>query len=189
MPAPRVLTEALVRDGLRATLRDRTPARAPEPGTASAVLVPLFGKDGDCHVWLARRSAALRRHAGQVSFPGGKRDPADASGLATALREAEEEIGLGSAAVDVLGQLDDLVTGTGFTISPFVGWVAAPFTPRLNPAEVERVFAAPLRVFFDKPRGVPPFHGHTIDGELVWGATGKILRDLVSLVDASALLE
>jgi 8-oxo-dGTP pyrophosphatase MutT (NUDIX family) len=117
-----------------------------------------------------------------VAFPGGKRDDTDESTRVTALREAHEEIGLLAEDVDVLGRLDVLVTGTGFTISPFVGWVARPFTPVANAAEVARVFAAPLRAFFERRHGIPPFRGHTVHGELVWGATGKMLRDLVTVV-------
>jgi 8-oxo-dGTP pyrophosphatase MutT (NUDIX family) len=109
-------------------------------------------------------------------------DEGDDGMLATALREAQEEIGLAPNMVDVLGRLDDLVTGTGFTIAPFVGWIEGPFTPVANAAEVARAFDVPLGTFFGAADGVPPFHGHTVDGELVWGATGKILRDLVALV-------
>lgn len=178
-----MLSESTIREPLRARLAVREVAHAPpSSGTASAVLVPLFERDGDVHLWLVRRASTLRKHSGQVAFPGGKTDLADTSGRATALREADEEIGLTPSSVDVLGQLDDLVTGTGFTISPFVGWVAVAFTPRPNPAEVARVFDAPLREFFARPDGAPPLSGHTVDGELVWGATAKIVGDLVKLL-------
>ena len=179
--ASRDLSEAAVREPLRLKLRDRRVTRA-SSGTASAVLVPLFSYENETHLWLVRRASSLRRHSGQVALPGGKVDATDESAVAAALREAEEEIGLPRSCVDVLGPLDDLVTGTGFTISPFVGWIAIPFTPNPNPAEVARAFAAPLRSFFGRAGGIPPFHGHTVDGERVWGATGKVLRDLVALV-------
>jgi 8-oxo-dGTP pyrophosphatase MutT (NUDIX family) len=156
----------------------------PSSGTASAVLIPLVVQHDATHVWLVRRASTLRRHSGQVAFPGGKTDPADKDRLATALREAHEEIGLDPAEGDVLGQLDDLVTGTGFTIAPFVAWVPATFAPVACAAEVARVFAVPLATFFEKPRGIPPFHGYTVEGERVWGATGKILRDLVAVARA-----
>ncbi len=184
MAAPAdILSELSVREPLRGHLATRAPRLAsPKSGTASAVLIALFAREGDTHVWLVRRSEGLRRHSGQVALPGGKRDLTDTSGLHTALREAEEEIGLPATSLDVLGQLDDLVTGTGFTISPFVAWVTKPFTPRPNVDEVARVFDVPLRVFFEKARGIPPFHGYSVEGELVWGATGKILRDLVAVL-------
>jgi 8-oxo-dGTP pyrophosphatase MutT (NUDIX family) len=189
------LSEGGIREPLRARLLTRVVTHAPpSSGTASAVLVPLFARDGEVRLWFVRRAATLRKHSGQVAFPGGKNDAQDASMLATALREAEEEIALPRASVDVLGRLDDLVTGTGFTISPFVAWITEPFTPEPNPSEVARVFDAPLEAFFEKARGIPPFHGHTIDGELVWGATAKIMRDLVAVLrelgapsDAAAL--
>jgi 8-oxo-dGTP pyrophosphatase MutT (NUDIX family) len=159
-------------------------ARATEApsGTASAVLVPLFERDGEAQVWLARRPTSMRSHAGQVAFPGGKRDAGDRSLLDTALREAHEELGIERASVDVLGPLDSVVTSTGFTISPWVGWLAPDVEVKPNPSEVARAFAAPLRTFFDEPRGVVPRHGWTVDAELVWGATAAIVRDLVGVL-------
>jgi 8-oxo-dGTP pyrophosphatase MutT (NUDIX family) len=177
------LTEATIREPLRAVLAARVVMRAPPAsGTASAVLVPLFERNGEAHVWLMLRAEGLRKHGGQVAFPGGKTDPGDASGRDAGVREAYEEIGLPEASIDVLGQLDDLVSGTGFTISPFVAWVTDAFTPTPNPTEVAKVFAAPLRTFFEHPRGLAPFQGHAVEGQFVWGATAKILRDLVQLL-------
>ncbi len=93
------------------------------------MLVALFpGPGGVPHVWLVLRPTALRAHSGQVALPGGKRDPEDPDLITTALREAEEEIGLPRAAVEVLGEADDLVTTTGFVITPVVGWIGAPST-------------------------------------------------------------
>jgi 8-oxo-dGTP pyrophosphatase MutT (NUDIX family) len=159
-------------------------------GRASAVLVPLFEQEGEVRVWLVRRSEGLRSHGGQVSFPGGKVDPEDASPLDAALREASEEIGLLRGSVDVLGRLEDFQTMTGFTIAPFVGWLEAPgavtgreaWQPVPNPAEVARVFAPPLRRFMDRPRGIGPFGGYDVDGEFVWGATAAMLRKLAGLL-------
>jgi 8-oxo-dGTP pyrophosphatase MutT (NUDIX family) len=177
---PIILTEETVREPLRARLASRSARLAPEgAGTASAVLAAMCERDGEVCLWLMRRTIDHGKHSGQVALPGGKRDPSDGAMLDTALREAEEEIGLARASVDVLGRLDDLVTGTGFSISPFVAWVSGPFEPRPSPAEVARVFAAPLRAFFRPPRGEHPFYGYDVDGELVWGATGRIVFDLV----------
>ncbi len=177
------LTEATLREPLRRVLGARPIQRIP-PGDArpASVLVPLFERDGEAHVWLVRRPRTMRRHAGQVAFPGGKADAADGSPLVTALREAHEELGIPGDAVDVLGPLDEMNTRTGFAISPFVGWLAAgvPIVP--NAGEVDRAFAAPVRAFLEPPAGVPPFHGWTIDGELVWGATAHIVRGLVDIV-------
>ena len=124
----------------------------------------------------------MSSHAGQVALPGGKSDPGDASLRNTALREAEEELGIPPAEVDVLGALDDHVTTTGFVVTPWVAWVPANLRVRPNPAEVARAFAPPLRAFFARPQGDQPWSGWTIDGELVWGATAWIFHTLVSII-------
>ena len=177
------LTEATLREPLRRALALRQ-ARKITPGatTAAAVLLPLFERDGEAHVWLVRRPTTMRSHAGQVAFPGGKSDAADESLLDTALREADEELAIPRAGVDVLGALDDTLTITGFMISPYVGWISHEVEPRPNPSEVARAFAAPLGAFFAPPSGVLPWRGWTIDGELVWGATAAIVRGFVGLL-------
>jgi 8-oxo-dGTP pyrophosphatase MutT (NUDIX family) len=149
---------------------------------AAGVLLPLFERHGEAHVWLARRPTSMRSHAGQVAFPGGKREPTDDSLLTTALREAEEELGIAPRHVDVLGALDDLLTITGFTVSPWVGWLdpGAVIVPNAN--EVARAFAVPLRSFLGPPSGVLPWRGWTVDGELVWGATAAIVRGFMAVV-------
>ena len=148
----------------------------------AAVLVPLFERDGEAHVWLARRPTTMRSHAGQVAFPGGKTDAQDGSPLETALREADEELGIPRDAVDVLGPLDEMHTITGFSISPFVGWLSPGVEVRPNSGEVARAFAAPLAAFLEPPSGILPWRGWTVDGELVWGATAWILRGFVGIL-------
>jgi 8-oxo-dGTP pyrophosphatase MutT (NUDIX family) len=181
--APGALRDAALREPLRRVLSSREPRRLPlGVTTAAAVLVPLFEKEGQAHVWLVRRPRSMRSHGGQVAFPGGKSDPSDESLLATALREADEEIGVPPSRVDVLGVLDDYHTITGFTISPWVGWLPSDLVPSPNPGEVERVFAAPLRSLLEPPSGTWPWRGWTVEGELVWGATAAIVRDLVAIV-------
>jgi 8-oxo-dGTP pyrophosphatase MutT (NUDIX family) len=183
------LTEASLREPLREHLARRTRVRAPTgAGKASAVLIPLFERDGEVHTWLVRRAQGLRSHSGQVAFPGGKRDADDDSLLTTALREAEEEVALARAEADVLGALDDLVTITGYTITPFVAWVRAdvPLVP--NAGEVARVFAAPMRAFFAEPVGTFPRIGWRVDGELVWGATAAIVTGLVAIARELAVM-
>ncbi len=181
------LDEARLREPLRAKLGGRSLVEPPRGyGKASAVLIPLFEREGEAHAWLVRRTRRMRAHSGQVAFPGGKCDPSDASPLATALREAEEEIGLAPDTVDVLGRLEDLSTITGYVIAPFVAWLpgdrASDWSPAPNPDEVARVFAAPLRTFLETPRGMPPMRGYPVDGEFVWGATAAIARELMKLV-------
>jgi 8-oxo-dGTP pyrophosphatase MutT (NUDIX family) len=180
---PEVLDATALRDPLRRALAERSPRKLPlGSSTSAAVLVPLFERDGEAHVWLVRRPSSMRSHGGQVAFPGGKTDPADDSTLRTALREAEEEMGIGPSQVDVLGMLDDYHTVTGFTISPWVGWLPADLVVRPSPTEVERAFAAPLRALLEPPSGAWPWRGWKVDGELVWGATAAIVRDLVEIV-------
>jgi len=177
------LTEATRREPLKRALAARRARKIPPVATtAAAVLVPLFERDGEAHVWLVRRPTTMRSHAGQVAFPGGKSDAADESLLDTALREADEELAIPRAGVDILGALDDTLTITGFVISPFVGWIPRDVEPRPNPSEVARAFAAPLGAFFAPPSGVLPWRGWTIDGELVWGATAAIVRGFVGIL-------
>jgi 8-oxo-dGTP pyrophosphatase MutT (NUDIX family) len=177
------LTEAVLREPLRRRLASRTPNKLPLGATtAAAVLILLFEKDGEAHVWLVRRPTSMRSHGGQVAFPGGKSDESDGSMLITALRETEEELGIARARVDVLGALDDMLTVTGFTITPWVGWLARGVQVRPNPGEVARAFSPPLRSFLGPSNGAPPWRGWTVDGELVWGATAAIVDDFVRLV-------
>jgi 8-oxo-dGTP pyrophosphatase MutT (NUDIX family) len=177
------LTDATLREPLRHLLMQR-PRRtlSLNSTTAAAVLIPLFEKDGETHVWLVRRPASMRSHAGQIAFPGGKNDATDDSLLMTALRETEEELGIERKNVDVLGALDDTRTITGFTITPWVGWLAQDIQVLPNASEVERAMSPPLRTFFAPPTGVSPWRGWIVDGELVWGATAAIVNELVNLV-------
>jgi 8-oxo-dGTP pyrophosphatase MutT (NUDIX family) len=177
------LTEARLREPLRRALAAREPKKlAPSSAKPAAVLVPLFEQDGEAHLWLVRRPGTMRSHAGQVAFPGGKTDLADGSPQVTALREADEELGIPRESVDVLGPLDEMHTITGYTISPFVGWLAPGVEIKPNPGEVARAFAAPLRMFLEPQRGYLPWRGWTIDGELVWGATAAIVRGFVAIL-------
>jgi 8-oxo-dGTP pyrophosphatase MutT (NUDIX family) len=179
---------------IRALLHARTPVgKADGSLTRASVLVALFAKGPDAEpaVWLVRRSDDLRVHGGQVALPGGKKEASDPTVLATALREAQEEIGLDPRSVDVLGALDDHVSGTGFVISPQVGWISDQFVPRPLASEVARAFAVPLSVFRGEPLvlDVRDAHGdrrtlltYQIEDETVWGITAAILRDLVQSI-------
>lgn len=123
---------------------------APSTGlTPAAVLIPIVDRDSGPTVLLTLRTAHLRDHAGQVSFPGGRRDPTDATPIDTALREAREEVGIEPAQVEVLGCLPEYVTGTGFRITPVVGLVRPPLELRLDDFEVADVFEPPLEFLLD----------------------------------------
>jgi 8-oxo-dGTP pyrophosphatase MutT (NUDIX family) len=162
---------------------------APEGGAQlpAGVLVPLFVQDGDLHVVLTRRRADLRRHAGEISFPGGRKDPSDADLRETALREAEEEVGLPRAAVDLVGALEPTATfATNYLIQPFVGLFSGERRWQLSPLEVDAVLEPSLRGLRESRTRVRlerrGFSFETdafqFDGQLVWGATARILESL-----------
>ncbi len=116
---------------------------------AAAVLVPLVNRADGLNVLLTVRSADLPDHAGQISFPGGRVEPADASLAAAALRETTEEVGLAPAHVSVLGELAHYETVTGYRVTPVVGWVEPPFDLAPDPVEVADVFEVPLAVLLE----------------------------------------
>ena len=126
----------------------RLPGREGEP-TPAAVLVPLINRPQGLHVLLTQRSAALADHAGQISFPGGRVEPDDASHAAAALREATEEIGLAARRVEILGELATYETVTGYRVAPVVGWIEPPVSLKPDPLEVADIFEVPLAFLLD----------------------------------------
>jgi 8-oxo-dGTP pyrophosphatase MutT (NUDIX family) len=155
------------------------------------VLVPLFLTPGsaETQVVLTKRRADLRRHAGEISFPGGRKDPEDVDLSETALREAEEEIGLPRAAVSLLGELPATSTfATNYVIHPFVGEIAAGQRWLASPKEVDAVLELPLQALREsrtrtqiERRGFSFETDAYILGEhLIWGATARIIEDLLA---------
>lgn len=165
-------------------------------GTDAAVLVALYLNDeGQLTAVLTERRADLRRHAGEISFPGGRHDDDDADLKATALREAHEEIGLPPDAVDLLGALQPTPTiATGYAVYPFVGLIEPGQTWRLSPREVAEVLELPLDRLLAGygrrrliRRGIPiRTDTYVVDGKLIWGATARILGDLFDRIGAGS---
>jgi 8-oxo-dGTP pyrophosphatase MutT (NUDIX family) len=166
---------------------DDRPATLPEPDgtlTPAAVLVPIVVHPVPT-VLLTLRGRHLKAHAGQVAFPGGRIEPTDASPVAAALREAEEEIGLSGAAVHVVGRLGEHVTGTGYRVTPVVALVRPPVTLSPDPSEVDEVFELPLAHVLDP--AAQRWHEEVMlgrlrrywvvqhDRHLIWGATAAML--------------
>jgi 8-oxo-dGTP pyrophosphatase MutT (NUDIX family) len=153
------------------------------------VLVPLFlSAEEEPHAVFTKRGTGLRRHPGEISFPGGRRDPQDADLSVTALREAEEEIGLARAEVELLGELEPTPTWvTNYVIHPFVGLIPAGRAWELSPQEVDAVLELPLRALREgrtrtrmQRRGIEfETDAYVVDEHLIWGATARILENLL----------
>ena len=151
----------------------------------AAVLVPVVAREDGLTVLLTRRTDHLHDHPGQISFPGGRVDAGDASPTATALREAQEEIGLSPEQVQLLGQLPLYHTGTGFEVTPVVGLVAPPLDLRLDAFEVAEAFEVPLSFLLDtrnhqrhsiEVRGrVREYWAMPYAGYYIWGATAGMI--------------
>ncbi|MBU6487776.1 MAG: CoA pyrophosphatase [Burkholderiales bacterium] len=206
---PGVAAHRLAPPGLRERFAQRL-AWAPEPfevlasevgdPRAAAVLVPLIAREAGLSVLLTQRADHLSDHAGQISFPGGRREPFDQDAVATALREAQEEVALAPERVEVLGALPDYLTGTGFRVTPIVGLVHPPFSVRADTLEVADIFEVPLpflmdpahhevrvlrweggeRRFFAMPYPRAGAGGHYF----IWGATAGMLRNFYRFLAA-----
>ena len=157
----------------------------------AAVLIPLLWHENEWHVLYTRRTDKVESHKGQVSFPGGACDEGETTPEQTALREADEEIGLNPSDVKVLGRLTTLITITYFRVTPVVGVVKWPTVFRVGEHEVARVFTIPLgwlanpsnRWEFERQggkRGLIAYHPY--DGELLWGATARMTVDFLNVL-------
>lgn len=163
----------------------------------AAVLIPLIERRQGFNILLTRRTETLRAHPGQISFPGGRIEPEDASVEAAALRESQEEIGLPPERVDIIGRLGSWRTGTGFIIYPVVGVVEVPVRLRPDPCEVAEIFELPLSFLLDPANHKP--HVYERGGRrhelialpygnyFIWGATAAMLHGLYhALADETA---
>jgi 8-oxo-dGTP pyrophosphatase MutT (NUDIX family) len=165
--------------------------------TPAAVLVPLLERESGLNVLLTQRSEMLREHAGQISFPGGRIEQSDASAWHAALRETHEEIGLAPHLVDFAGYLPDHFVGTGFRVTPAVGFVTLPLQLSLAKDEVKEVFEVPLSHIFDLANrrlrtrrfGETEFEYHDIDfqNRNIWGATAGMLLTLQHFLETGGM--
>ena len=160
--------------------------------TQAAVLVPLILRPEGLQVLLTQRTAHLKDHAGQISFPGGRAEPEDLDAIATALRETQEEVGLPPEFIRVLGRLDNYVTTTGYEVAPVVGLIRPPFPVAPDPHEVAEVFEVPLAFLVD-PRSherhsrewqgrIRSFYVLPYQHRYIWGATAGMLVNLANLL-------
>jgi 8-oxo-dGTP pyrophosphatase MutT (NUDIX family) len=171
----------------------------------AAVLVPLVAREEGVHVLLTRRTDHLRDHAGQISFPGGRVEPGDADAVATALREAAEEVGLAPEHVEVVGTLPDYTTVTRFVVTPVVALVQPHYRLRLDEFEVAEAFEVPLEFLMTPAHHrrhqheaggqrrqflSMPWEGAGLDGVrrqyFIWGATAAMLRNLYRFLSTAA---
>ncbi|MFZ6758328.1 CoA pyrophosphatase [Undibacterium sp. Ji50W] len=166
------------------------------PFRPASVLIPIVTRKSGLTLLLTERAANLNHHPGQISFPGGRFEEEDINPVETALREAEEEVGLQRRYVDVLGHLPDYHTGTGYRVSPVVSLVDPGFELRADPTEVASIFEVPLaflmdgqhhqRRLFELPDGggQRQFYSMPYEQHFIWGATAGMLRNLFHFLRA-----
>jgi 8-oxo-dGTP pyrophosphatase MutT (NUDIX family) len=176
-----------------AEMSDEWLSPRPDP-TPASVLIPLVQREAGLSLLLTLRTAHLTDHAGQISFPGGRAEDYDDNPTDTALREAEEEIGLERRHVEVLGSLPDYYTGTGYRVTPIVALVQPPFELRADPSEVAEIFEVPLAFLMDGRHhqrlsvqlegGRRAFYAMPYERFFIWGATAGMLRNLFHFLRA-----
>ncbi len=183
-----------LREGIVHALRNRVPRRADRPDfRQAAVLLPLYQSDIGPHLILTKRTEEVPTHKGQIGFPGGGFEEGDGDLLTTALRETQEEIGIESGDVEIIGTLDDTVTVTSrHLVRPFVGFIPHPYPYRLDPFEIERLIhlpilpllsGAPFREETWERDGQPVVvYFYEYDGDIIWGLTARILKQFVETV-------
>jgi 8-oxo-dGTP pyrophosphatase MutT (NUDIX family) len=187
-------------DELRTRLRRAPPAfsvygddgAGREGATVAAVLIPVVAHAEGLTVLFTQRTTYLKSHSGQVSFPGGRAEPGDASAEFTALREAEEEIGLAAERVEILARLPDYHTRTGFRVTPVIGLVQPPLELAPCPREVEEIFEVPLDFLLEpanQQRRTRELQGQSVGfyvfeyhNRTIWGATAGMLVNLYKML-------
>ena len=162
------------------------------PYRRAAVLIPLFFKEGQAHILFTKRTDKVEHHKGQISFPGGAKDPQDEDLLATALRETHEEMGINPEHIKILGRTDTFLTNTNYLVTPYVGYFSYPYDYLINEDEISEVIEVPLlhlldpEVFEQKmiERGGYKWdvHFYAFGSESIWGVTGFLVSNFLSIV-------
>lgn len=166
-----------------------------EPLRPAAVLVLVINHPEGATVLFTQRTAHLHDHAGQISFPGGRRDPEDINAIATALRETAEETGVDIEKVELLGQLPDYITGTRYCVTPIVGWIEPPVAYTPDPFEVAECFEVPLAFLLDTANHkreakmykgrMRSYHAIPYEQRYIWGATAGMLVSMVQALNVN----
>lgn len=171
----------------------------PGPPRPAAVLIPLIKHQGEWELLFIRRTKVEGdQHSGQVAFPGGRKDKSDRDAIATALRESKEEIGVKAASIDVLGQLEYMVTISNYKVTPVVGHMQWPVKLAAQAREVERIFCIPLAWLAEKEnhrienrsndgssQSHPVIYFNDFDGEMLWGVTAHIVLNFLDALSKS----
>jgi len=184
-------------DQIRTTLSSRQRKVIEHPSFArAAVLVPLFEKEGECHILFTKRTDQVKYHKGEISFPGGVFDEGDLELERTALREADEEIGVKENDVHLMGVLDDIVTITEFIVTPFVGHIPYPYPFKTSPVEIAEMIEVPLSSLLEKDcfseREIirmgrrEMVYAFQYKDHVIWGATARILKQFLELIRSTA---
>ena len=165
------------------------------PFSHAAVLVPLFKQGEDCHLLFTKRSDQVKYHKGEISFPGGVVDEEDLELVSTALREADEEIGLKKNDVQIIGILDDIVTITEFIVTPIVGLFPYPYPFKVSEVEIAELIEVPLASLLDENsfsereifRGGQNeiVYAYQFGKHIIWGATARILKQFLDLISSA----
>ena len=170
---------------LQQRLEQRRPRKINQPELAEAGVLVAITNEAEPQLILTRRADHLSSHKGEVAFPGGKRDPEDNDIVATAIREAEEEVELDAALVHVIGEMDQVVSRFGYLVTPVLALVPASVKLKANPDELDAVFKVPLSFFQQPPssyfeRGQVKIPSYDYDGFHIWGLTAMMIAEMMN---------
>ncbi|HJV34410.1 CoA pyrophosphatase, partial [Geomonas sp.] len=184
-----------LKERLRTALASRKRVPIEQGAVQAAVLLPLFIKDGEFHLLFTKRTPHLTHHSGEISFPGGVREPGDRDSAATALREAWEEVGIAPEDVEVLGELDDTLSIHNYRVTPVVGVFPEGYQLTVNDDEIERLIEVPLTFFYntdvyrierwEREGRTIPVHFYTHGRDEIWGLTGRIMKQFLDVLNGT----